>query len=335
MAMENRPMASTVETTSTTPAETRRAGAFRFLSVFVPLALVLLVLIPFFFGTRSYWLNVFTNAAVLSFASLGVWITFSIGRVNISQGAFALIGGYVVGTLTTVVGLSFWLSLPIAGIVAAAFGFLIGWPLLRLKGIYFAMVTLSLTEVTRLAFINSTALGGPASLTSIPTPPGINSPLAFYFFGALLLLAGYAGVWRLQASRIGGVFRSMRQNEELASSIGIDVARYRVMAFTICCFMGGIAGGVFASLTQNVFPQSYTVADSINFMLYCFFGGLEFVLGPIVGTFTLVIAFELLRAIQEYQALLYGVLMIAVMLFLPNGLLSLWPMVTRVFGGRR
>ena len=114
----------------------------------------------------------------------------------------------------------------------------------------------------------------------------------------------------------------MRQNEELAASIGIDVARYRVIAFAFCCFMGGIAGGVFASLQQNIYPQTYTVSDSINFMLYCFLGGLDFVLGPIVGTFVLVIAFELLRAIQEYQALLYGILMIVVMLFLPNGLLS-------------
>ncbi len=328
-------MATATDVPAAPPAGTGRAAAARFLAVFIPLAVVLLGVIPFFFSGRSYWLNVFTNASVLSFASLGVWVTFSIGRVNIAQGAFALMGGYVVGTLTTVGGLSFWVSLPIAGLVAAAFGFLIGWPLLRLRGIYFAMVTLSLTEVMRLSFINSTALGGPASIVSIPNPPGITTALGFYLFGATMLLVGYAAVWRLQASRIGGVFRSMRQNEELAASIGIDVARYRVMAFTICCFMGGIAGGVFASLQQNVFPQSYTVADSINFMLYCFLGGLEFVLGPIVGTFALVLAFELLRAIQEYQALLYGVLMIAVMLFLPNGLLSLMPMLRRLIGGRR
>lgn len=306
-----------------------------FLATFVPLVVLLFVVLPLALADMPYWLNVVTNACVLSFASLGVWLTFSIGRVNIAQGAFALIGGYTVGILTTIVGLSFWLALPLAGLIAAAVGFLIGYPLLRLRGIYFAMVTLSLTEAVRLAFLNFGTMAGVQSITSIPNPPGLSSPMAFYLFGATLLVLGYAAVWRLQASRIGGVFRSMRQNEELAASIGIDVARYRALAFTLCCFMGGIAGGVFASLQQNVYPQSYTVADSINFMLYCFLGGLEFVLGPIVGTFALVVAFELLRAIQEYQALLYGILMIVVMLFLPNGLLSFFPALKRLAGGRK
>lgn len=309
-------------------------GAKRFLMVFAPLAAIFLLAVPLAFSDRPYWLNVFTNVSVLAFASLGVWVMFSIGRVNIAQGAFALIGGYVMGMLTTVVGLSFWVSLPLSGAIAALVGFVIGWPLLRLRGIYFAMVTLSLTEVMRLAFLNSASIGGPASITNIPTPPGISSSLGIYLFSAGLMLVGYAGIWRLQASRLGGVLRSMRQNEELAASIGIDVARYRVIAFTICCFMGGVAGGVFASFQQNVFPQSYTVADSINFMLYCFLGGLGFVLGPIVGTLSLVIAFELLREIQEYQALLYGVLMIVVILFLPNGILSLTHLSEKFRGGR-
>lgn len=313
--------------------EKRSLGPF--LVVFVPLAALLLGVLPMLLGDMPYWLNVVTNACILSFASLGVWLTFSIGRVNIAQGAFALIGGYIVGILTTIFGLSFWLALPLAGVIAAAIGFLIGYPLLRLRGIYFAMVTLSLTEAVRLAFLNFGTMAGVQSLTNIPNPPDISSPMAFYLFAAVLLLLGYAAVWRLQSSRIGGVFRSMRQNEELAASIGIDVARYRALAFTICCFMGGIAGGVFASLQQNVYPQTYTVSDSINFMLYCFLGGLEFVLGPIVGTFALVVAFELLRAIQEYQALLYGILMIVVMLFLPNGILSFFPALKRLAGGRK
>ncbi|MBB5221697.1 branched-chain amino acid transport system permease protein [Amaricoccus macauensis] len=323
--------------TATDPAPTR--GEKRvlgpFLLIFAPLAAVLFVAIPFVLADMPYWLNVVTNACLLSFASLGVWLTFSIGRVNIAQGAFCLIGGYTVGGLTTFGGLSFWLALPFGGAAAALVGYIIGYPLLRLRGIYFAMVTLSLTEAVRLAFLYFGTMVGVTSITSIPSPPGITSPMAFYLFAAALLILGYAGIWRLQSSRTGGVFRSMRQNEELAASIGIDVARYRVFAFTICCFMGGIAGGIFAALQQNVYPQSYTVADSINFMLYCFLGGLEFVLGPIVGTFALVVSFELLRAIQEYQALLYGILMIVVMLFLPNGLLSFFPALKRLSGGRK
>jgi branched-chain amino acid transport system permease protein len=295
----------------------------RFLMAAVPLAVALYGLVPLLFGNQPYWLNVLTNACLLSFGSLGVWLTFSIGRVNIAQGAFALIGGYTTGLLTTQLGLSFWLALPLSG------------PLLRLRGIYFAMVTLSLTEAVRLAFLNAGSIGGANGVLNIPNPPGISSPLAFYLFSASVLLAGFVAIWRLNVSRIGWIFRSMRQNEELAASIGLDVARFRVLAFAICCFMGGISGGCFASLQQNIYPQTYTVSDSINFMLYCFLGGLEFVLGPIVGTFALVIAFELLRSIQEYQALVYGILMIAVMLFLPNGLLSLRSLLSRSVGGSK
>lgn len=297
----------------------------------LPLAVILYGIVPIVLRGQPYWLNVMTNAALLSFGSLGVWVTFAIGRVNIAQGAFALLGGYTAAILSTVLGLSFWICLPLSGLVAALVGALIGWPLLRLRGIYFAMVTLSLTEAMRLVFLNFVTLNDGGSVLNIPRPAGINTPLEFYFFAASLLLLGYVAVWRLVHSRIGSVFRSMRQNEDLAMSIGINVARYRVFAFAFCSAMGGMAGASFASLQQNIYPSTYTVSDSINFMLYCFLGGLDFVLGPIVGTFALVLAFELLRSIQEYQALLYGVLMILVMLFLPNGLLSLPNVVSRLW----
>jgi branched-chain amino acid transport system permease protein len=297
----------------------------------VILAVFLFLAIPLTLSGQAYWLNVVTNATLLSFASLGVWITFAIGRVNIGQGAFALLGGYTAAIMSTNHGLSFWLCLPISGLVAGLAGLLIGWPLLRLRGIYFAMVTLSLTEAMRLLFLNIVGASG-GGILNIPRPAGLATPLSFYLFAAALLLIAYIAVWRLSNSRIGWIFRSMRDNEELTMSIGINIARYRVLAFVLCSAMGGIAGACFAVLQQNIYPATYTVSDSINFMLYCFLGGLEFALGPIVGAFGLVIAFELLRSIQEYQALLYGVLMIVVMLFLPNGLLSIGSLLRR--GGR-
>ena len=290
----------------------------------VVVALVYVVGVPILLGGQPYLLNVLTNASVLSLASLGVWVTFSIGRVNIAQGAFAMIGGYTTAILSTRYGLSWWLCLPISALVSAAVGTAIGWPILRLKGVYFAMVTLSLTEAVRLAFLNGGDFTqGASGIVNIPRPAGIDSPVAYYVLAAVLLVVGLAAVWRLANSRLGWVFRSLRQNEDLASSIGIDIARYRVIAFAFCCGMGGVAGAFFAAFQQNIYPASYTVTNSINFMLYCFLGGLDFVAGPIVGAFLLVLAFELLGALQQYQALLYGVLMIAVMLFLPNGILSL------------
>jgi branched-chain amino acid transport system permease protein len=293
-------------------------------------ALAYLVGVPLLLRGQPYWLNVLTNASMLSFISLGVWVTFSIGRINIAQGAFAMIGGYTTAILSTRYGLPFWLCLPLSGLVAAAIGTVIGAAILRLRGVYFAMITLSLTETVRLAFLNGGDFTkGATGITNIPRPAGVDGPVGFYVLAAVLLVLGLAAVWRLANSRVGWVFRSLRQNEDLAASIGIDVARFRVLAFAFCCGMGGIGGAFFAIFQQNIYPASYSVQDSINFMLYCFLGGLDFVLGPVLGAFLLVIAFELLGELQRYQALLYGVLMIAVMMFLPNGVLSL-----RLGGGR-
>jgi branched-chain amino acid transport system permease protein len=301
------------------------------------LALLYLVVLPVWFARSSYVLGVLTNASILSFISLGVWVTFAIGRINISQGAFALIGGYTAAILSTRYGVSFWLSLPLAGVVAAAVGTIIGIAILRLRGVYFAMITLSLTEAVRLAFLNGGAFTQGASgivniprpgalevfgLTIIPAFPGAE-PLPYYYLAAALLILGLLAVWRLTTSRLGWVFRSMRQNEELAASIGINVAKYRVIAYGFSCFLGGVGGAFFAAFHQNIYPATYSVTDSVNFMLYCFLGGLDFVFGPVVGAFLLVISFELLHDLQQYQALIYGILMISCILWLPNGILSL------------
>ena len=290
----------------------------------VLLVLIALVAVPIALKDQPYFLNVLTNASVLAFISLGVWVTFSIGRINIAQGAFAMIGGYTTAILSTRYGLSFWLCLPLSALIAAGIGALIGWPILRLRGVYFAMITLSLTEAVRLAFLNGGEFTqGATGIVNIPRPAGIDSPVAFYLFAVVLLLLGLLAVWRLSTSRIGWVFRSLRLNEELASSIGIDIARYRVLAFAFSCALGGLGGAFFAAFLQNIYPASYSVVDSVNFMLYCFLGGLDYVLGPVVGAFVLVIGFEMLNELQQYQSLMYGVLMIGVILWLPNGILSL------------
>ncbi|MGD9509200.1 MAG: branched-chain amino acid ABC transporter permease, partial [Geminicoccaceae bacterium] len=165
-------------------------------------AIAFVVLVPVLLGDHPYYLNVLTNASVLSFASLGVWVTFSIGRVNIAQGAFAMIGGYTTAILSTRYGLSWWLCLPLSAAVAAGVGALIGWPILRLKGVYFAMVTLSLTEAVRLAFLNGGDFTqGASGIVNIPRPAGIDSPVAFFVLAAVLLVLGLVAVWRLANSR--------------------------------------------------------------------------------------------------------------------------------------
>lgn len=280
-----------------------------------------------------------TSVALLSVASAGVWLTFYIGRINIGQGAYALAGGYVSAILVTTAGVSFWLTLPLAGVFCAALSVLIGLPILRLRGVYFAMVTLVLTEVGRLTALALPVTNGAKGITSIPLPGEVsilgltlipdfatlgNPKLAFYFMAVTLMVICYACLWRIVNSRLGHLCRSLQQNEELAASIGVNTAYLRVLAYSISSFFGGIAGAMFVAISQSIYPSSFQVADSVNFMLNCFLGGLGYVFGPMLGTLLLYFGWDLLFTTGRYQLLIYSSLMIALMLVLPNGLLSLF-----------
>ena len=142
----------------------------RVAAALVGLALYLVV-VPFVFRESRYLLGILTTASVLSLISLGVWLTFAIGRINIGQAAFALVGGYTTAILSVKLGVSFWLCLPASGLAAALVGAVIGWPILRLKGVYFAMITLTLSEAARLAALNGgTITQGATGILNIPLP---------------------------------------------------------------------------------------------------------------------------------------------------------------------
>jgi branched-chain amino acid transport system permease protein len=161
-----------------------------------------------------------------------------------------------------------------------------------------------------------------AGITLIPAFQAGNY-LYFYYLSAFVLLVTLAGVWRLYTCRIGWIFQALRQSDTLAQSSGINIAKYRLIAYTIGCFLGGIGGSLFTAHIQCIYPASFKIIDSIYYMLYCFLGGLDYLLGPIVGAFLLTSSFEGLRVIQKYQEGIYACLMIAFMLWLPNGILSL------------
>ena len=279
-----------------------------------------------------------TSVALLSIGSAGVWLTFYIGRINIGQGAFALMGGYVSAILMTKAGFSFWATLPLGGLFCALISVGIGVPILRLRGVYFAMVTLVLTEVARLTALALPITNGAKGITSIPLPGALslggitiipdfatmqNPKLAFYLLAVTMMVASYAVLWRIVNSRLGHLCRSLQQNEELAASIGVNTAYLRVLVYAISSFFGGIAGVVFVAISQSIYPSSFVVTDSVNFMLYCFVGGLSYVAGPMVGTLLLYFGWDLLTVAKDYQMLIYSSAMIALMLVLPNGVLSL------------
>jgi branched-chain amino acid transport system permease protein len=304
--------------------------------------LVVFLVVPWLIAAtgRSDLYYTLTSVALLSIASAGVWLTFYIGRINIGQGAFALMGGYVSAILVVRYGVSFWLTLPIAGLFCAAASVLIGLPILRLRGVYFAMVTLVLTEVMRLLALALPITAGAKGIVSIPLPGALtifgiqiipdfttlaNPRLAFYLLSVALMVLCFAGLYRLVHSRIGKLCQSLQQNEELASSIGVNIAALRVIAYAISSFLGGLGGAIFVAISQSIYPSSFTVADSVNFMLNCFLGGLGYVFGPMLGTLVLYFGWDLLFQTGELQLLIFSVILIALMLALPNGLLSLRP----------
>ena len=309
----------------------------------VGLAIFLLVLflaVPMIItatGRTDFYFTL-TSVALLSIASAGVWLTFYIGRINIGQGAFALIGAYVSAILVTKAGMSFWITLPIAGLFAAFVSVLIGVPILRLRGVYFAMITLVLTQVVTLTALALPITNGAKGITSIPLPGALsvfgltlipdfatfeNTRLAFYIAACVLMVLTFAALYRLVNSRLGHLCRSMQQNEELASSIGVNIAHIRIIIFAISSFFGGIGGAMFGSIAQSVYPSSFQVADSVNFMLNCFLGGLGYVFGPMLGTLVLYFGWDLLFEFGKFQLLIYSSLLIVLILVLPNGLLSL------------
>ena len=301
---------------------------------------LILFVVPWLIAISGRWdfYYTLTSVALLSIASAGVWLTFYIGRINIGQGAFALLGGYTTAILVTEANVSFWLALPLSGLLAAFISILIGLPILRLRGVYFAMVTLVLTEVAKLTALALPITNGAKGICNLPLPGALsifgitlipdfkdiaNTKLAFYYLAVILMILCFAGMYRLVNSRLGHICRSMQQNEELASSIGVNVASIRVLIFAISSFLGGIGGSTFVMISHSIYPSSFQIADSVNFMLNCFLGGLGYVFGPMLGTVVLYFGWDLLFETGNFQMLIYSAILIGLMLLLPNGLLSL------------
>jgi branched-chain amino acid transport system permease protein len=197
---------------------------------------------------------------------------------------------------------------------------------------------LVLTEVARLSMLALPITNGAKGMTNIPLPGAVelfgftlipdfatlaNVKPAFYYLSVIVMLLSFAGLYRLVNSRLGQLCRSLQQNEELASSIGVNIAYLRIVAYAISSFLGGIGGAIFVAISQSVYPSSFTIADSINFMLNCFLGGLGYVFGPMLGTLVLYFGWDLLFQTGEFQLLIFSSVLIALILAVPNGLLSL------------
>lgn len=287
-----------------------------------------------FVVTNNYLFHLIIIAVIWSIlaTSLNLVLGFT-GLLSLAHGAFFGLGAYTSALLVTKADWNFWATIPPAMAVAASFGVLLGLLTLRLSEHYFAISTLSFGIVVSLVLEKWDDLTeGPRGISSIPAPSPINlfgwgwidfeSNVAKYYLSLLVLTLCLLFVWRLVRSPIGRAFESIRQNELLASCLGVDLVVYKLLAFALSAAMAGLAGVLYGVYITYINPIDAGLWNGFYAVMYIVIGGVGTFAGPLVGTLFLVTLPELLRTFQDYRLLLLGILLILTMTFLPQGIVG-------------
>ena len=240
------------------------------------------------------------------------------GYASFGNVAFFGIGAYTTGVLLTVAGWPFALALPAGGLLGMAFAGLIGMPILRLKGHYFAIATLGVAETMREIVYNLKITGGGTGLTM----PITKSPLPFFYLMLAILVAVTLVNWWLSASRFGYGLIAIREDEDAAMAMGINTALYKTAAFALSGAFAGLVGGVFAYWITFIDPEGvFRVIVTIQMIIMAVFGGMGTVVGPLLGALVLASVSELLSTqLVSLAELFNGLIVILVVLFMPKGL---------------
>ena len=296
----------------------------RTVSVLV-VVLALLMLLPLAGGDYYVYLFalVFTN--VILAASLRPSLTC--GQLNIGHSAFMCIGAYTSALLAKNLGVPFEVSLLCGAVLSAAVGLAIGYPSLRLRGVYFAMVTVAFVEAIRLiASIWVSLTRGNAGLSGVPKPSVLGMTLATktsqYYLALFLMLVVLVILYKLEQSRLGLVWRSIGMADNLAQSLGVNIANYKLLAFSLGCFFAGVAGAFYAHFIRFLFPPEFGFLLATNILIYNFVGGRGHFAGPIVGAAFLSLLSEPFRG-SPYETIFFSIVMLLTILFLPGGLVTL------------
>ena len=280
--------------------------------VLLALALAPGVLSPFLV---QFLINLFMLAALAEGWNIIGGFT---GYASFGNVAFFGIGAYTTGVLLTVAALPFMLALLAGGLVAMLFAALIGMPILRLKGHYFAIATLGVAETMREIVYNLKITGGGTGLTM----PITKSPLPFFYLMLGILVAATAVNWWLSSSRFGYGLIAIREDEDAAAAMGIDTALYKTIAFAMSGGFAGLVGGVFAYWITFIDPEGvFKVITTIQMIIMAVFGGMGTVVGPLLGALVLTSISEVLSTqLVSLAELFNGVIVILVVLFMPKGL---------------
>jgi len=271
---------------------------------------------------------VLTLAGLYAVLALGLNISVGLaGLLDLGYIAFYAIGAYTYALLSTKVGISFWLALPIGGLFAACVGFILGIITLRLRGDYLAIVTLGFIHIVHLILNNWDSLtGGPNGILGIARPSlmsfKFNQPIHFYYLILTIATITMIVITRLNNSRIGRAWIAMREDEIAAEAMGIDTTRMKCLAFSLGAFWAGLAGVFFAGKFAFVSPESFTFFESVFVLAMVVLGGMGSIPGAAIGAIILIILPEALRGFASYRMLIFGAALVAMMVFRPQGLIG-------------
>lgn len=287
------------------------------------------VIFPLIFS--AYQTSIMTTA--LMYVSLGLGLNIVVGLaglLDLGYVAFYAVGAYAYALLNHHFGLGFWFVLPLSGLLAACFGILLGFPVLRLRGDYLAIVTLGFGEIIRLILENWNSFSyGPSGISGISRPGffGMDlnihqSMIYMYYITLVLVIFTIFVVSRLRNSRIGRAWIALREDEIACQAMGIDKTTTKLTAFALGATWAGMVGCIFAAKTTFINPASFTFMESAIILSIVVLGGMGSIVGVILGAFILILLPEYLRAFSEFRMLIFGASMVLVMVFRPQGLIS-------------
>lgn len=299
--------------------------------------LILAIAAPLAFGSYHHYLASLCLINIIIAIGLNL-LTGNAGQISICHSSFMAIGAYGTTYLVSKVGLSFWVALPMGGIIAAMFGLALGFPALRLRGFYLAVVTLGFLEmsqllITELPSITGGVRGMPASRPAL-FGYTLASDLSFYYVILAITLLAIWCAYSIINSPTGRAFDAIRNSESVAQTLAMPLSRVKLIAFMLAAFFAGIGGGLFASLVGFIDPLEFGLWTSVRYIIIIVVGGLGSIVGSVVGAVALTVLPELLRDFKEYNELVFGVLLLAFLILIPHGLVSVVPRIRQRLSGK-